>query len=153
LIFLAGPIQGTSNWQSRAIEIIQDIAPGINIACPRRNIESYQKGNFTKEMYNEQVDWETHYLRQVAKKGVILFWLAKETEHKCDRAYAQTTRLELGEWKVMHELKGTKIVIGIEDKFTGAKYIKRRFLQDCPDVEIHSILEETCAEAMRLLTD
>ncbi len=99
-------------------------------------------------MYNEQVDWETYYLRRAAKQGVVLFWLAKEFRHTCDRAYAQTTRFELGEWKVRHERDGTKLVVGIEQGFTNAKYIKRRLSQDCKDVPLCSTLEETCKSAI-----
>jgi len=115
LIFLAGPIQGSSDWHANAIEIISKISPEVNIASPRRYVGiKYVKGDFTPEMYNEQVDWETHYLNNAAKTGLVMFWLAKEFEHRCDRAYGQTSRFELGEWKVKHEKDKVKLVIGIE---------------------------------------
>ena len=79
-----------------------------------------------------------------------MFWLAKEFEHNCKRAYAQTTRFELAEWKMRHEYEGAKLVVGVEEGFTGAKYIKRRFPQDCPEVPLCSTLEETCREAVKL---
>lgn len=152
LIFLAGPIQGSYRWQDHAIQIIKEKAPSIYIASPRRNVEiKYQKGDFTKEMYNEQVDWETHHLRKAGENGTILFWLASELEHNCERAYAQTSRFELGEWKVRHERDGINLVVGIEDGFTNARYIKRRFSQDCPNVLICSTLEQTCYEAINKL--
>lgn len=146
-IFLAGPIQGTYRWQDQAIELIQSLAPEVFIASPRRIIE---EGDFGIEKYNEQVDWETFYLRKAGENGTIMFWLAKESEHDCKRAYAQTTRFELAEWKMRHERDGAKLVVGIEEGFTGAKYIRRRFFQDCPAVTLHSNLEETCEEAVRL---
>ncbi|MEK6899750.1 MAG: nucleoside 2-deoxyribosyltransferase domain-containing protein [Nanoarchaeota archaeon] len=149
LIFLAGPIQGAYRWQDDAIRIISQSAPELNIASPRRSSERSHDGNFSTEMYAEQVDWETCHLRRAGKDGVILFWLAKESEHLCDRAYAQTTRFELAEWKMRHERDGANLVIGIESGFTGAKYIKRRFSQDCPEVSICSTLEATCEEAVR----
>jgi hypothetical protein len=99
-------------------------------------------------MYNEQVDWETYHLRKAGENGAILFWLAKESEHRCDRAYAQTSRGELFEWKKEHEYKGANLVVGIEEEFTGARYIRRRFSQDCPDVPICSTLKETCKKAI-----
>jgi hypothetical protein len=156
LIFLAGPIQGAQRWQDQAVKLIWSYDAGINIANPRRTSESYTKGDFTPEMYNEQVDWETHYLRLTAKKnGVVLFWLAREDEHSCHRAYAQTSRFELAEWKAEHMYNGTKLAIGVEqqdgkDLFTGSRYIRRRMSQDCPEVPIFSTLEETCSEAVRL---
>ena len=141
IIFLAGPIQGTYFWQDQAIKIIQKLDPEMNIASPRR----YSEEGF---VYEEQVDWETHYLNKAAKKGIVLFWLAKEIEHNCERPFAQTSRFELGEWKVKHEKEGTKIVVGIEEGFTNAKYIKRRISQDCPKIKICSSLEETCKRAI-----
>jgi len=151
VIFLAGPIQGAYDWQSLASQQIS--AAGVHVASPRRTTEAqYQKGNFPQEMYNEQVDWETHYLRRAAQDGVVLFWLAKESRHTCDRAYAQTTRFELGEWKVRHERDGTKLVVGIEQGFTNAKYIRRRLAQDCINVPVCSTLEESCERAIRICT-
>lgn len=148
LIFLAGPIQGASRWQDLAIQIINSSAPDLYIASPRRAEEA--KGEFASAKYNEQVDWETYHIRRAAENGVIMFWLAKEFEHRCERAYAQTTRFELAEWKVRHERDGIKLAIGIEDGFTGARYLMRRLSQDCPDIKLYSTLEHTCKEAIRL---
>ena len=142
LIFLAGPIQGAPKWRDEASKFIQTAAPELHIASPDGD---YQDKKF---IFKEQVDWETHYLKRAAKEGVIMFWLAKESEHECDRAYAQTSRFELGEWKIRHERDGTKLVVGIEKGFTNAKYIRRRLFQDCPGVNICDSLKETCLKAI-----
>src|SRR3989338_3104615 len=146
LIFLAGPIQGAERWQDKAIKIIDDKASELYIASPRK--AGTFKGDFNESMYNEQVDWETFHLRKAGKNGVVLFWLEKEFEHCCDRAYAQTTRFELAEWKLRQEFNHEKLVLGIEKGFTNERYIRRRMMQDCPDVKIHSTLEETCNDAV-----
>ena len=146
VIFLAGPIKGAPDWQAKAIRFIQMIDPRVNIACPRR-------GRLGKKfVYEEQVDWETHYLRRAGKNGVIIFWLAKQAKRTPGRPYAQTTRVEFGEWKTRHEFTGAKIIVGIEEGFTNAPYIRRRLGQDCPDVQICGTLMETCSKALRLLT-
>jgi hypothetical protein len=145
LLFLAGPIQGASHWQNEAIAILGKLAPEVAIASPRRD---YLDGQF---VYSGQVDWETHFLRLAARQGAILFWLAKEAEHDPRRAYAQTTRFELAEWKVRHERDGAKLVVGIEEGYTGARYIRHRFSQDCPGVPILTTLQDTCAKAVELL--
>jgi hypothetical protein len=80
--------------------------------------------------FTRQVDWETHYLRRAATSGAILFGLAKEARHRCERAYAQTSCFELGEWKARHERGEASLVIGIESGFDGASYIRRRLRQD-----------------------
>jgi hypothetical protein len=138
LVFLAGPIQGAPDWQHQAIRLLREAAPGLHLACPRRE---YLPGEFD---YRAQVDWETHYLQRAARDGVILFWLAKEAEHFCDRAYGQTSRFELAEWKVRHECEGVKLVVGIEEGFTGGRYIRLRLGQDCPDVPIVGALDAAC---------
>ena len=144
VIFLAGPIQGAPNWQLIAIDIIHGINPQIIIASPRRI--SWEGAD-----YNEQVDWETAHLKMAGRNGAIVFWLAKEEEHLPNRAYAQTSRAELFEWKVKHESDGVKLVIGIEDGFSGAKYIRKRFSEDCPNVPILDNLEDTCKKALEVL--
>ncbi|MEO2088207.1 MAG: nucleoside 2-deoxyribosyltransferase domain-containing protein, partial [Gemmataceae bacterium] len=105
VVFLAGPIQGAPPWQADAIRHLHELLPELHVANPRRG---YSPGEFD---YAAQVDWETHHLRRAAAGGVILFWLAKEHTHFCERAYAQTTRFELAEWKVRHERDGAKLVV------------------------------------------
>lgn len=141
LVFLAGPIQGAPNWQSEAIRLLTEMAPRLHIASPRRSVprELFE--------YAEQVDWETHHLRRAATDGVILFWLAREVTSTPGRAYAQTSRFELAEWKVRHERDAVKLVVGIEEGFSGARYIRHRFGQDCRGVPICETLEETCRRA------
>lgn len=144
VVFLAGPIQGAPNWQAEATRLLAVSAPAVHVACPRR---VYLPGEFD---YGGQVDWETHYLRRAAECGAILFWLAREAEPHPGRAYAQTTRFELAEWKTRHERDGVKLVVGIDDGFTGDRYIRRRFGQDCPTVPLVASLEEACRVAAQL---
>lgn len=151
MVFLAGPIQCAPRWQDDAVSILHRFAPEIHIANPRRDDASYGHGDFSAQLYAEQVDWETWHLRRSARNGGIIFYLTSELEHRCDRAYAQTTRFEIGEWKERCMRDGTLLVIGIENGFTGAKYIRRRFAQDCPRVPVCESLEETCSEMVRLL--
>lgn len=147
VIFLAGPIQGADLWQEKAIEIIHSIAPDITIACPRRPLKI--RTEFGKVDYEKQVDWETFYLRKAGSSGVVMFWLAKEAKHICTRAYAQTSRFELGEWKMRHEIYGAKLVVGIEPGFSNERYIRRRIEQDCKKISICSSLENTCKLAVK----
>ncbi|MBI3984308.1 hypothetical protein HY346_03340 [Candidatus Microgenomates bacterium] len=138
VVFLAGPIQGAPLWQPEAARLLHELVPSLTVANPRRD---YPPGEF---QYNQQVDWETHYLRRAGKFGVIMFWLAAQTEPTPSRAYAQTTRFELGEWKSQHEWTSTKLVIGIEKGFGNERYIRHRMGQDCPEVPILSTLAEAC---------
>jgi len=157
VIFLAGPIIGTYDWQQQAIANLQSLAVvhrinNLHIASPRR-LDKRSDSDFSKSMFDEQVDWETFYLnRAAAKRGVILFWLAKEIEHDCHRVFAQTTRFELGEWKTKHEHNPKiHITIGVEPGFTGYLYMNRRIQQDCKDIEIMYSLEDECEFIMLLI--
>jgi hypothetical protein len=142
LVFLAGPIQGAPDWQAAATALIHAAAPDLPVANPRR---AYPPGTFD---YAAQVDWETHHLRHAGRHGAILFWLADEAAHDCGRSYAQTTRFELAEWKVRHERDGAKLVVGIDRHFSGARYVRRRFAQDCPAVPVVDTLAEACRIAV-----
>lgn len=144
LVFLAGPIQGAPDWQAEALLWFAEHAPALAVASPRR------PGPRRDSEYAAQVDWETHHLRRAAGCGVILFWLAREAESVPGRAYAQTSRFELAEWKVRHERDGVRLVVGIEDGFSGARYIRHRFGQDCPGVPVVSALPAACAAAVEL---
>jgi len=154
VVFLAGPIQGTFDWQSQAIDYLSKrllnsfnysiSESNFHIASPRRlTIDT----EFRTKKYNEQVDWECFWLNRAAANGVILFWLANEDEHDCKRAFAQTTRFELSEWKYKYEQNKTDIALGIHKDFSGRRYIVYRFLKDCPEVPIHDTLEQTCDDA------
>lgn len=148
IIFLAGPIQGTENWQEKAIKILKNENLDCVIANPRRE---YIDDKFD---YNKQVEWETEYLNKAAKNGVIMFWLAREVTHFCNRAYAQTTRFELAEWKTKHQYnKKINIVIGIENGFTNERYIRKRIREDCPDIYIEAKLEDTCRQVIKVVKE
>ena len=147
-IFLAGPIQGAADWQSDAIKLMQSLESKITVASPRRIEKS---GDYSEEKYLEQVNWERSHLKKSWKSGVVMFWLAKETEYIPGRSYAQTSRFEIGESKLRHETNWSKLVVGIESGFSGERYIRKIFSDDCPDVHIYDNLKETCEEAVRLI--
>ena len=147
LIFLAGPIQGAADWQAEASRILAPVA-GVTVASPRR--PEAAPGEFTEKDYAAQVDWEHHYLARAAANGVTMFWLAKEAVHVCERAYAQTTRFELGEAVTLHRLRGAKVAVGIEPGFSNMRYLLRTIARKAPGIPICGTLAETCAEAVRL---
>jgi hypothetical protein len=145
VVFLAGPIQGAPDWQNEAAGLIHSYDENLIVASPRKD---YHPGEF---IYERQVDWETNYLNRASEWGAVLFWLALQAEDTPGRSYAQTSRFELGEWKVRHQVNATKLVVGIEEGFGNERYIRRRFSQDCPNVPILSSLPDTCRTAVDLL--
>ena len=143
IVFLAGPIQGAEYWQSDAMRLIHSLRPDLVIASPRRPVMPDPTFD-----YDEQVKWESEYLKRAGENGVILFWLAKEKERIEGRQYAQTTRHEIAEWMVKHQYFGSKIAVGIEDGFLGDRYIRHRLATDCPDVKVHNSLADLCQVAV-----
>ena len=146
LVFLAGPILGTDDWQSQATKIIHEKNPNVVIANPRR-----PKWETDEHEFDVQVAWESNHLRLASACGGIMFWLAKETAHICDRAFAQTSRFEFAEWlthykyrKQINPDKPIKLVLGIDDDFPGRRYILSRLFDDCPEFVVATTLEETC---------
>ncbi len=150
LAFLAGPIKGSARWQDEAISYLQRKIPILNVASPRRNLD--QANDYSEKDYISQADWESHYLRRAAMRGVIIFFFAKEETHYCDRPFARTTRIEFGEWIAHHEIDGTNIVVGFEEGFDGDHYIRHR-LKSLPNVPIGENLEDTLEKAIALLCD
>lgn len=148
LIFLAGPIQSAADWQTGALRRLRELDAVVHLASPRRPIPA--GGDFAPDEYRRQVDWEHHYLDRAAADGVIMFWLAKEAKHDCGRAYAQTTRFELGEAMALHQAHGVKVVVGIESGFTNARYLTYTLGKKAPRIPLAVSLDELCRRAVEL---
>ena len=138
LVFLAGPIQGASNWQSQVIKIFSDYNDviSVTIANPRRD-----KLDKTEFNYDAQVNWESKYLD---KADIIMFWLPKPAEIIEGRSYAQTSRFELGEWFGKNP---DRLVVGIEEGFDGERYIRKK-LNDI-NITVYSSFKDTIKEVLR----
>ena len=148
LIFLAGPIQGAPAWQATAIARITSEAPDLDVASPRR--AEAGTGDFGEAQYQEQVDWEHDHLAIAAERGVIMFWLAREAIRIPERSYAQTTRFELGEAVTIHRYTGANVVVGIEEGFTNARYLRRTIGKKTPLIAVCDSLDDTCRHAIAL---
>ena len=148
LIFLAGPIQGAPAWHGDAIAILR-AGSGVHIASPARPDST--GGAYPEDVYKEQVAWEHYHLERAANDGILLFWLAREFRHQCDRAYAQTTRFELGEAVTLHRWRDTRVVVGIEQGFSNARYLRTTISRKAPSIPLCSTLQQTCETALKLL--
>lgn len=143
LIFLAGPIQGAVDWQSEAIRVIHGLDSGLMIANPR----TPPPWNLTLKL---QADWEHHHLDHAAYRGVTMFWLAREHEHDCRRAFAQTSRFELG-WTMMRQIvQKSHVVVGFDFGFSNERYLRYTLGRKAPGIPICPTLAETCREAVLL---
>ncbi len=143
LIFLAGPIQSATDWQARADALLRSWSADINVANPRSPPPWHGD-------YDRQTAWEHRYLERARTCGCVLFWLAKEDSHDCSRAYAQTTRFELGWHFWCHVRDGAPLAVGIEPGFSNERYIRLTLGMYAPDIAVRSTLEETCLDAIRL---
>ena len=145
LVFLAGPIQDAFPWHYIAIEYLKKYSPYIDIACPKR-----PKKLDTKFVYEEQVDWESIYLQRASENGGILFWLGNQDTKNPERSYAQTTRFELAEWFTNFKSDSNiNIVVGIDSKFPGERYIRYRISKEAPEIKITNSLDFACLQLIK----
>ena len=161
LIFLEGPIRCAPDWQAAAIRFFRSVAKlhaaefkkrfskGLTIASPRRKLEI--RGDFTDEKFNQQVDWEIFHRDYAVKHGVILVWLPRPIKEIRGRAYAQTSRFEIGEDMARHRLEGARMVVGIEPGFSGGRYIRSVFALKAPTVDIVAHPEVAALVAWNML--
>lgn len=151
LIFLAGPIQGAPDWQTRAGKRINDHRPDRNfhIANPRRTVLA---DDF---IYDEQVAWEKRYLKKAARCGGIVFWFAARDyrlPYADGRAYAKTTHKEFHRaigWLDMDS--GVQLSVGfepayLEDPTSDTRYLLHT-IHEFP-LPIFDNLEETVDHAV-----
>ncbi len=136
LFFLAGPIRGGGDWQSRMVEHILDRNQDAHIACPSRwNDEHRLAHHFYRpfsQAENRQLAWERHYLRQAgletAVPGCVIFWLECESAthpHPGPEPYAMDTRREIGKFTAYMESMDVRMVIGGNPSFYGLDVILR----------------------------
>ena len=143
-VFLAGPIQGAPDWQS-SIEELPEIE-GVTFLSPRR--KNNPKGSedstnvFSDKDYAEQVEWETKGLRYC---DLVLFWIPSPIVDVPGRAYAQTTRFELGE----NLARGKNIILGVSEDIPGRRY----FLRKASDYNQGPVLPtlESCLKALEII--
>ncbi len=144
VVFMAGPIQGAADRQSKMYDLIHTLNPNTIVASPRPKV--WDKTTFDKSL---QIQWETYHLNLAAEKGVILFWLANEEKHIPERAYAQTTHFELGEYLG----KGRKVIIGFDANFSNTTYLKTRLKEDYPEIYFTDSMEELAKKAVQILNN
>jgi hypothetical protein len=116
LDFLAGPIQGSHDWQTPTAEELLHHLPNVHVASPRRITESHDTFN-----YDEQVLWELNHLRRANKLGVISFWVAARDfslPYEEGRSYAKTTRNELSRAFGWYDYRPFPVVIGFDPEYT-----------------------------------
>ena len=148
-IFLAGPIIGAPDWQKEATELIEKLwnGPPIVVANPRR------PGFFSDDTFTSQVEWEHEHIWKTLSQGVMLFWMPVSNGGGDYRSYAKTTRFELG--FVFGVRKGASppadLVVGIEQGFPGARYLRKTFGDKDPSVPIRSSLEDTVRQTLYTL--
>lgn len=157
LFFLAGPVRGGDDWQTKCCEEIRKHVPHFYSAIPCRYSETHSLIPFrmtgNEDHFDRQLTWERHYLDIAATKGCIIFWLPCESTtnpRKGNDPYAMDTRGELGEWRgrMMHD-SNLRVVIGAEPGFPGLSQIRRNFsFATRSDFPICATLSETVAAAI-----
>lgn len=157
LFFLAGPVRGGDDWQTKCCEEIGKHLPRFYAAIPCMYPETHPLIPFRvtgkDHDFDRQLTWERHYLDIAATTGCIIFWLPCESKvnpKTGEYPYAMDTRGELGEWRgrLMFDSK-LRVVIGAEPNFLGLSQIQRNFcLATKSDFLIYTTLAETVTAAI-----
>jgi len=148
LVFLAGPIKGSPDWQNpTALELLHHL-PEVEVASPRRNSEE----GFD---YDEQVSWEKHHLWRAHQMGVVMFWLAARDyslDYNPSRTYAKTTSIEVGTLNGWLSYRRSPVVIGIDPDYTSTGGVSEKYIRTLArdhELAVHNNLEDVIDEVMR----
>lgn len=150
-VFLAGPVQGAPDWQTPLADSLLDKRDDIIVASPRRTFQDQEK--FEAE---EQKLWEFTLRDYTRQLGVTAFWWAAQDHsipYKKGRAYAQTSRIELGEaagWRAYDA--DVPVVVGFDPLYTGGGGGSESYLRSlCVDrgITVVDSLPDLEAEILR----
>lgn len=131
LLFIAGPVQGASDYQTAVAHAVLRRRPDFVVATPRVP-EELDRGSFD---YDRQVDWEERHLWRAAQLGGIAFWFAAQDPalpYRPGRAYAQTSRIEIGMVAGWRRFTAVNMVVGFDPDYDGGseRYIRRMMCRD-----------------------
>jgi hypothetical protein len=153
VFFLAGPVLGGGDWQSKAYFLLKEKLDCI-IAIP----QLYPEGQPiltdllpAQSKFADPLNWERHYMDLSATTGCLIFWLGAENEtnpRSDGKPYAMSTRGELGEWsyRLKHDTN-LRVVVGADPDFPGLRHIQKSFGQGFP---IYKTLDETIEAAIKV---
>ncbi len=135
LFFLEGPVIGTSDWQSHAIEELQEQIGDCYVATSRKYDWSHPLSQFkvqgTDTLFDSKHSWKRHFASLAAHSGCLIFWLACEDgmmPKRHDAPYARETYVSLGEWLThMQYNPRLQVVVGAEPNFPGICDIRNDF--------------------------
>jgi hypothetical protein len=131
LLFIAGPVQGAPDYQMEFARVVLDRRPDFVVATPRVPAE-LDRQTFN---YDNQVDWEERHLWRAAQLGGVAFWFAAQDPalpHRPGRAYAQTTRIEIGKIVGWRRFMPLNLAVGFDADYAGGsqRYIRRMLHRD-----------------------
>ena len=164
LFFLAGPVLGGGDWQTKMCLELQSQMRNreFYVVVPCRWPEGHELSPFfalgNGQTFESQTAWERVLLKKagLGNRGCIIFWLGCEskTEPRSDgQPYARDTYGELGEWRG-RKIKNpnVKVVIGGEVDFPGLRVIKRNYdLALGIEFPVYSSMTKTVSEAIKLM--
>lgn len=148
LVFLAGPIQGSPDWQTPTAERLTAYIDDLHVATPRisRKDESFD--------YKKQTSWERAHLTRSRELGVIMFWFAAQDaalEYEAGRSYGQTTRIEIGRAFGWYDHAPFQMVIGFDPAYTENGGGSERYVRGMAEesgIPVYDSLEDTIDQVL-----
>lgn len=152
LVFLAGPIQGSPDWQNPTARTLLDhLDDDVHVASPRR--ESQEGFD-----WDEQVAWEKFHLLRSRTMGVIAFWFAARDhalEYEEGRDYAQTSRIELGRVAGWLDYSNFPVILGVDPEYSAQGGGNERYIRSLAaehgiavHISLDDVIDATIHEAL-----
>lgn len=127
LVFLEGPVQGATDWQTPFAHRLLEAVPDIAVASPRVTPE--HEANLTSSdvtiktrASERQVAYEFLARRRAFQFGAIALWYAAQDSslpYPVGRRYGKTTPIENGEiWGHMMHKPNYPFIVGFDPSFT-----------------------------------
>ena len=151
VVFLAGPVQGSYNWQAVAANQLLASPSAMSIISPRGAPELYKKPSAWLDA-EQQTPWEKYHLRLARETGVLAMWMAAQNYETPGRAHAQTSRIEFGKIIGWMDYDPTmRFVFGVDQLYNSGNQTYME--QDCKDhsIPIARSLDEWCEQIIQKL--
>lgn len=146
-IFLAGPVQGTHDWQREAATQLLDALPqpNVDIVSPRGLKELYAKPSPWLDT-EQQTPWEKRHLLRAREQGCLAMWMAAQEFETPGRVFAQTSRIELGRIAGWIDYNpDVRFVFGIDPHYMGGNRTYFEQLLAEFSLPVHDNFQEWCA--------
>ncbi|PWU05346.1 MAG: hypothetical protein C5B51_14775 [Terriglobia bacterium] len=154
VIFLAGPLKTSSNWQDDAVDVLFSLEKNLSIVSPRKGVREGIANYIVSGddyFFPRPRAWERHYLDVASREGAVMFWLPGEAMHNHIKVYGAMTWFELGHCIAdLRRGNNPRFCIGSDGHFPEIDILQYDLSIEAPEMSIKKTLDATCFEAIQI---